>query len=192
MSYQSKGESRKRIKQLLKSFSEETKHLKNLGVSKNISKFLIEVLPERFPNYSSVSVIGGFAPMGDEVNWMLELSSSDQLAFPSTNEKGEMIFLKSRYEDLVESKEFGVVIKSPAPTSLEVMPDLLFVPGLGFGMNGDRLGRGKGFYDKFLEKYNGLKIGICTSEQILEEIPTEPHDIKMDGVITENQICLIS
>ncbi len=188
MSYQSKGESRKRIKQLLKSFSEVTKQKKSLGVSKNISKFLDEVLPKEFPNYSSSLIIGGFAPMVDEVNWMLDLKDSRRLAFPSTNDSGEMIFLESRYEDLVELREFGVVIKSPPPGSKEVMPDLLIIPGLAFGKTGERLGRGKGFYDKFLEKYNGLKIGICTSEQLLDEIPTEPHDIKMDGVIMENQI----
>jgi 5-formyltetrahydrofolate cyclo-ligase len=192
MSYQSKGESRKRIKLLLKSFSKDVKQLKSLGVSKNISKFLFDVLPREFPNYSSRQLIGGFAPMDDEVDWMLELDKSNQLAFPSTNESGEMIFLKSRYEDLVSTKEFGVVIKSPAPASLEVMPDLLFIPGLAFGMEGERLGRGKGYYDKFLENYNGLKIGICTSEQILEEIPIEPHDIKMDGVITDDRILFFS
>ncbi|MFT6068539.1 MAG: 5-formyltetrahydrofolate cyclo-ligase [Bacteriovoracaceae bacterium] len=192
MSYQSKGESRKQIKQLLKSFSEETKQKKSLGVSKNISKFLDEVLPKEFPNYSSSLIIGGFAPMIDEINWMLDLDDSARLAFPSTNELGEMIFLQSRYEDLVETNEFGVVIKSPASDSREVIPDLLFVPGLAFGRTGERLGRGKGYYDKFLEKYNGLKIGICTSDQLLKEIPTEPHDIKMDVVIVEDQIILIA
>lgn len=192
MTYQSKGESRKRIKQLLKSFSEKTKQEKSLGVSQNISKFLLEVLPNKFPDYSSSLIIGGFAPMADEVDWMLDLDQSVQLAFPSTNELGEMIFLQTKYEDLVQSKEFGVSIKSPAPESKEVMPDLLIIPGLAFGRDGERLGRGKGYYDKFLEKYNGLKIGICTSEQLLDEIPTEPHDIKMDGVIMENQILLFN
>jgi 5-formyltetrahydrofolate cyclo-ligase len=192
MSDISKGESRKQIKQLLKSFSEKVKLEKSQRVSKNISKFLLEDLPKKLPNYSSNWILGGFAPMGDEVNWMLNLDKGSQLAFPSTNEKEEMVFLQSSFENLVETKEFGVVIKSPAPGSLEVVPDLLLIPGLGFGRKGERLGRGRGYYDKFLEKYNGLKIGICTSEQILKEIPTEAHDIQMDGVITDDQILFFS
>ncbi|MCQ2283398.1 MAG: 5-formyltetrahydrofolate cyclo-ligase [Bacteroidales bacterium] len=55
--------------------------------------------------------------------------------------------------------------------------DLIVVPGMAFDEQGHRLGRGKGYYDRFLIKYPDVKtIGICFDFQLLEEIPTEPHD----------------
>lgn len=67
----------------------------------------------------------------------------------------------------------------------EVKPDWLFIPGVGFSLDGSRLGRGKGFYDRYLEKSKALKIGMAWSEQIIEKIPVESHDCHMDFIITE-------
>ncbi len=67
----------------------------------------------------------------------------------------------------------------------EVKPDWLFVPGLGFSLKGSRLGRGKGYYDRYLENSQAIKIGIAWSEQIIEQIPVESHDCHMDFIVTE-------
>jgi 5-formyltetrahydrofolate cyclo-ligase len=62
--------------------------------------------------------------------------------------------------------------------------DFVLVPGVGFNPNGYRLGRGKGYYDKFLTKYSNLfTVGVCFREQFYLDIPTEPHDIPMHKVI---------
>lgn len=63
--------------------------------------------------------------------------------------------------------------------------DLIVVPGVAFDHNGNRLGRGRGYYDRFLCQHLEVKrIGICFDFQLVEEIPTEPFDIKMDEVIS--------
>lgn len=63
----------------------------------------------------------------------------------------------------------------------------LLIPGLAFNKNGNRLGKGKGFYDKTLETYQGLKVGVCFDFQITEHpLPIEAHDVKMDFIITES------
>jgi 5,10-methenyltetrahydrofolate synthetase len=67
----------------------------------------------------------------------------------------------------------------------EVTPDWLFVPGLGFGLDGKRLGRGKGYYDRYLENSKALKMGIAWSKQLSEKIPVESHDCHMDFIITD-------
>lgn len=188
MSFLSKGETRKRVKAILAEFTEDIWLQKSQGVSRNILHFL----NENPQYYSSTGIIGGFAPLNDEVNWMSELSEfEDKLAFPGTDDNGDMLFLQCRYDELVETKEFGVVIKSPPPSAKIVIPDLLLVPGLGFSKTGERLGRGKGFYDKYLENFSGIKLGICTSDQLLEEIPTESHDVHMNGIITDSETLII-
>ena len=64
--------------------------------------------------------------------------------------------------------------------------DVVIVPGVGFDSIGNRIGRGKGYYDKLLPKIAAKKLGICFPFQYLtkERIPTEPHDIPMDKIIT--------
>ena len=63
--------------------------------------------------------------------------------------------------------------------------DIIIVPGVAFDPQGNRMGRGKGYYDRFLVKYpNVKKIGICFDFQLVESIPAEPHDIRMDEVIS--------
>lgn len=64
--------------------------------------------------------------------------------------------------------------------------DLVIVPGVAFDLNNNRLGRGKGYYDCFLKNVNAKKIGICFSFQMLENIPAEEHDVKMDAIITDS------
>ncbi len=67
---------------------------------------------------------------------------------------------------------------------------VFLVPGLGFDRQGRRLGRGKGFYDRALEKGIGLKVGVAFSCQLVEELPEAPHDVRMDIVVTENEVIM--
>ncbi|MGB1936860.1 MAG: 5-formyltetrahydrofolate cyclo-ligase [Akkermansiaceae bacterium] len=66
--------------------------------------------------------------------------------------------------------------------------DLILCPGLAFGMDGSRLGRGQGYYDRTLQAYEGLKIGIALDEQIRHSVPHEHHDIKMSYLASEKGI----
>jgi 5-formyltetrahydrofolate cyclo-ligase len=66
-----------------------------------------------------------------------------------------------------------------------VTPEWLFVPGVGFDLSGARMGRGKGYYDRYLQESDGLRIGLAWSEQVLDKVPVESHDCHMDYIITE-------
>lgn len=61
--------------------------------------------------------------------------------------------------------------------------DLAVIPGMAFDTMRNRLGRGKGYYDRLLPHLTCPKIGICFPFQLVESIPGESHDIKMDEVI---------
>lgn len=63
--------------------------------------------------------------------------------------------------------------------------ELIIVPGVAFDRNGNRLGRGRGYYDRFLSKHIDVKrIGICFDFQLVNEVPAEPFDIRMDEIIS--------
>ena len=62
--------------------------------------------------------------------------------------------------------------------------DLVFVPGVAFALNGARLGRGKGFYDRLLAEVRGHKCGVAFEVQVLAAVPEEPHDIRVDSILT--------
>ncbi len=76
---------------------------------------------------------------------------------------------------------------NPVPIS---MIDLVVVPGLGFDCTGNRLGRGRGFYDRFLAhaEFSGSTCAVAFEEQVVETIPAHPHDIRVDMLITDQQV----
>lgn len=66
--------------------------------------------------------------------------------------------------------------------------DLVAVPGVAFDRNGNRLGRGGGYYDRLLADFTGLSAAVAFDFQILPTIPCEPHDRPIDAIITESGI----
>jgi 5-formyltetrahydrofolate cyclo-ligase len=70
-------------------------------------------------------------------------------------------------------------------------PDVVLVPGLAFTASGERLGQGGGWYDRFLEQIDRtrcLVVGVCFAEQVVESLPTEPHDVTVDHVVTDTGV----
>lgn len=73
------------------------------------------------------------------------------------------------------------------PTGDAVSPsiiDLIIVPAVALDRKCQRLGRGKGFYDRLLTECNAYKIGVCLTCQLIDEVPTEKHDVPLDAVVT--------
>jgi len=74
----------------------------------------------------------------------------------------------------------------PDPTSV----DVVIVPGLAFTVEGDRLGQGGGWYDRFLAgvRPEAITIGVAFAPQVVESLPVEPHDKRVDLVITDQVV----
>ncbi len=68
--------------------------------------------------------------------------------------------------------------------------DLVLAPGMAFDPSGGRLGRGKGYYDRFLAAYPGKTMGVCYQSALLEQVPMERQDRWMDAVATDQTIIL--
>lgn len=66
--------------------------------------------------------------------------------------------------------------------------DAWLVPGLAFDRQGNRLGRGKGYYDQLLRNARGVKIGVGYDFQLVREVPAEAHDVRLDFIVTETEI----
>jgi 5-formyltetrahydrofolate cyclo-ligase len=65
--------------------------------------------------------------------------------------------------------------------------DLILVPGVAFDLHGRRLGRGRGFYDQILAAVRGKTCGVAFDEQIVDEVPVEPHDVLLNYILTPSR-----
>ena len=85
--------------------------------------------------------------------------------------------------DGLREARFGILEPSSGEEIRIGAVDLIVVPGMGFDAQGNRLGRGKGFYDRLLASEGPLKVGVCFDFQLFERIPVEPHDRPVDRVV---------
>ena len=90
----------------------------------------------------------------------------------------------------VDYGPFGVrnVVCDNAVAIAEV--DLMIVPGLGFDNQGQRLGRGAGFYDRFMSEpvLSATKCGVGFGFQMIDQIPVDAHDVKLDMLVTDEKV----
>jgi len=99
------------------------------------------------------------------------------------------IEIRSLSDDLRESP---LGIREPAqglPMPLANI-DLVIVPGIGFDLSGNRIGRGRGFYDRFLahQDWHGVACGLAVEEQVVEQVPAKEHDMQVDMLVTDVQV----
>lgn len=116
-------------------------------------------------------------------------------------EKKQLLLPRVVGEDLsfspykgVEALKVGAFgIMEPDDLEAEVAAkdiDLVIVPGVAFDRGLNRLGRGGGYYDRWLSSLDVPTIGLCFDFQLMDAIPTEPFDKKMDMIITEKEIII--
>ncbi len=144
--------------------------------------------------YKNAKVIAIYKSFGTEVDTdnLIEYSIKLEkaIALPRViNNELKFYKIKSLQESFIKSK-FGVEepIENEANYIEKANIDLVIVPGLLFDKENNRLGYGKGYYDRFLEKGEFETIGICFDEQILPQIPITENDIKIKKVITDKRI----
>jgi 5-formyltetrahydrofolate cyclo-ligase len=127
----------------------------------------------------------------DYVNWQEISTINTYQTIKNNNEiniNGLLDFVRQNYPniqiDIVESK-----VSSTQNVPVGKNYDLVIVPLLGFDRNGNRLGYGGGYYDKFLTKNNCKQaVGLAYAFQEVEELPVEEHDQKLDLIVTEEEI----
>ncbi len=137
-----------------------------------------------------ISIIAGYIPIGSEIDPRPLMSKflpfGAKLCLPEVIEKNQALQFRTWSPgDMLISGKLGTL--QPLSRAQIVEPDLVFVPLLGLDLKGVRLGQGGGFYDRTLAllKNKGARAyGVAFDEQIVDDLPNEPHDQLLDGVIT--------
>ncbi len=144
---------------------------------------------EQHPRFKAAHTVLLYYSLGDEVQtheFVEKWHRQKNILLPVV--KGDVLELR-RYTGK-DSLHIGEAYHIEEPTG-EAFTDygqieFAVIPGVSFDKQGNRLGRGKGYYDRLLPLLHTYNIGICYDFQVSEEIPTEPFDRKMDEVWTEN------
>lgn len=128
-----------------------------------------------------------FLPMGPEVNIYpfitFLLAEGIEVYCPRTLPKRRLQHLRLEALELLEDGPFGTRHPKGGREATGTF-DLIVVPGLAFDRHNNRLGYGGGYYDIFLKDHPGAyKVGIGYSFQLIDELPLEPHDIRLDQII---------
>lgn len=104
--------------------------------------------------------------------------------------KAPMVF--RQHTDPFGESDLGpgpIELLQPQAEADAIVPDILFVPLIGFTAEGDRLGQGGGHYDRWLEEHPGrMTIGLAWDVQLCDELPVEPHDVALDAIVTPTRI----
>ena len=135
-----------------------------------------------------------YYPSNFELNVLklLELNfiSSQDILLPVIDKNNRMRFFPWKKNDVLFVNKFGIL--EPAKSTSKV-PDIIIVPILAFDKGKFRLGYGKGFYDRYLNKYlkqfkNIVTVGVAFSFQSHHKLPINSNDVQLDFIITEKGI----
>ena len=168
-------------------------HFKNKGNDSLKSEDIILIIAEIKSKFK-ISSIGIYHPVKSEISplKLIEICKnlSVEVCLPIIcKNTTEFRFSKFDGEENLIKNKFGIF--EPIKHKL-IIPDIIFVPMVGFDKNLNRLGYGKGYYDITISKLRKLKkifvIGMAYDSQLVRNIPIENHDEKMDIIITEKKI----
>ena len=163
----------------------------------NIKKFnynLIFKLINKHFNKKKI-IIAGYYPSDFEVNIMkfLEEASNKKfkIALPVVRSSKSICFYSWIINEPLYVNRYGIL--EPKKTKKEIIPDLIMVPLVAFDKYLNRIGYGKGYYDRSLKKIrkikkNSIYLGIAYSFQRCKLIPINQHDFKLDYIFTERGI----
>ncbi len=144
---------------------------------------------ESLPEFVAARSVALYHALPDEVpteEMLRRWLGVKRLSLPVVHSGGSMTFHEYLGPGDLTPGAFGI---SEPRTGREITPeeiDLMLVPGVAFDESGRRLGRGRGFYDRYLSGPHAAricKVGLCPPHALVPEVPAEPHDVVMDKII---------
>lgn len=189
-----KAEMRKRIREQVRAIPATDRSEASLAIAKAVSEW------SSYKNARTVSCFSGTLEEVDtEPLLRMILKDGKTLVMPYVENPGETEkkLGMSAVEDLdgdAAEGAFGILEPKPELRTREAPePDLVLIPGLSFDLRGGRLGKGLGFYDRYLAGRGALKAGICFDVQITQKnLALEAHDQLMDAIVSEKRMLVFS
>lgn len=140
--------------------------------------------------YRTARILGAYHSVGSEVRTqeILKeiLNAGKELALPKV-EKNDLVFRKiTSFSDL-EAGNFSVMEPKDRCETLKNI-EVILVPAIAITRDGYRLGYGFGYYDRYLNGKRSKKIALSYSKQVVKSIPHDSHDVKVDCIITEDEV----
>lgn len=154
--------------------------------SEKILKRLEET--ELFQQASCIALYHAIPGEVQTAQFLEKWSDKKQLLLPLVA-GDDLCFSPYRSDGTLTPGAFGILEPAETETAIpESAIDLIIVPGIAFDRQLNRMGRGKGYYDRALSTLQVPKIGICFDFQLLDTVPVESFDKKMDLIITEKEM----
>lgn len=139
--------------------------------------------------YLKAQRLFAFYPIPGEVNIhpiLADALNHKQLALPTTLDNGELHFRLVGDLSTLRRGAFGICEPIEGPTVTPTTEDLMLVPALAFTKDGKRLGRGKGYYDRYLALHALVPtVGMCRAYQLLDSMPNQVWDRPVDRILCE-------
>jgi len=166
---------------------------KHLSVDKFDFNLIFNLIKKNFNN-KKIN-IAGYYPSNYEVNILSFLESASKkkfrIALPVVKSSTLMNFKSWIVKEPLYVSKFGIL--EPKKSNKEIIPDLVMVPLVAFDERLNRIGYGKGYYDRSLQKIKKIKkktisLGIAHSFQKCKSIPVNKYDFKLDYIFTERGI----
>ena len=142
------------------------------------------------------TVVSGYSPIRNEIDptpLMLKLAlAGARLALPVINARGKSLTFRAwSPSDRLVLGSLG--IPEPSPAAAELVPDIMLVPLAAFDRRGERIGYGKGHYDRAIARLAAdgrplTTIGLAFACQEVERVPSEPHDRRLDWILTDREL----
>ena len=154
---------------------------------------IIKLIKKHF--FKKKIIIAGYYPSNYEVDILNFLKKASKRKFkivlPVVSSSNKMSFKSWIFKEPLYVSKFGIL--EPKNSNREIIPDLIMVPIVAFDHRLNRIGYGKGYYDRSLKKISKNKkktisLGIAYSFQKCTKIPVNKHDFKLDYIFTERGI----
>lgn len=168
---------RKHIKVLKQNVPLASKRLKSDRIFKEL---------ETLPVFIDANVILLYWSMSDEVQthaFIEKWYREKIILLPAVHGLNMDLRVYSGTDSLVVGEAYGIEEPTGELLTDYGKIDLAIIPGIAFNSSCYRMGRGKGYYDRFLANYLGVKIGVCFDFQMVDYVPIESHDIPMHQIL---------
>lgn len=155
------------------------------------NKIIFDKLVSECKNYNKIFIYISYGSEADTLDFINKMLDDGKELFVPVCNVVDCTMRASRINNMkkLSKNSYGILEPNEYNFTDEKF-DLVIFPGVAFDLSGNRIGYGKGYYDRFIHSlsYDPYKIGLCYDFQLLDKFLSESHDVKMDKIITESRV----